>query len=110
MAKVVNVLPLYDDSDYFYVVSLEDIAYKIRLYYNERVEAWAIDLAYADGVPIITGESLVRAYPIFLDYKISGLSGYFYLEEIGKPINETNAHPFEIWKYFTFYYIYDDGE
>ncbi len=110
MARVVNILPLYQDADYSYTVSLEGIAYKIRLYFNERVQRWAIDLFYADGTPIVLGESLVRNYPIFLDYQIEGLSGYFYIEEIGKDINETNKHFFEIWKYFRFYYIYDDGE
>lgn len=110
MAKVVEQLPLYEEPDYFYVVALEDIAYQLRFYYNERVQRWAIDLSYADNTPIILGEHLAREYPLFLDYEIIGLSGYFYLEPIGKPINETNEHPYEIWKYFNFYYIYDDGE
>lgn len=110
MAVVTKNLPLYDDPDYFYVVSLEDIAYQIRLYYNERIKRWAIDLSYADGTPIIVGQSLVRNYPMFEDYDIQGLNGFFYLEEIGKDLNETNENPFEIRKYFRFYYIYDDGE
>lgn len=110
MAQIINILPLYADPDYRYTVTLEGIAYMIRLYFNERVQRWAIDLSYADGTPIILGESLVRNYPLFLDYHIDGLSGYFYIEEIGKDMNETNNHFYEIWKYFRFYYIYDDGE
>lgn len=110
MAIRAEILPLYPDADYFYITVLEGIAYKIRFYYNERVQRWAIDLRYADNTPIVLGETLVRNYPIFLDYQIEGLNGYFYLEEIGKDINETNNHNFEIWKYYRLYYIYNDGE
>lgn len=110
MAEVISLLPLYQDADYSYNVSLEDISYEIRLYFNERMQHWAMDLRYSDGTPVVLGEALVRNYPIYLDYRIEGLNGYFYIEEIGKNINETNEHPFELWKYFRFYYIYDDGE
>ena len=110
MAQNYEILPLYSDPDYYYVVSLQGIAYKIRFYYNERVARWCMDLSYADGTPIVLGESLVRNFPMFLDYHIEGLTGYFFLEEVGKNINETNNNPYEVWKYFRLYYIYESGE
>lgn len=108
MATRVISIPFYRDPDYFYTIALQNVAYTIRFYYNERVERWAMDFSYADGTPIIMGQSLVRNYPMYFDYHIPSLTGYFYVEEIGKSINETEKNTYEIWKYFKMYYIYEE--
>ena len=103
-------LPLFDSSNYFFTASLEGIAYQIWLYYNERMEQWIFNLQDVEGNPIILGEGVVPRYPMLLDYNIPDLSGYFWFEPIGKNQNETLINPFELKKYYTLYYIYDDGE
>ena len=102
-------LPLFSEPDYEYIISLERVAYKIRFYYNERMQQWIIDLRYANNDPIILGEALVPRFPIFLDYDIE-LTGTFYLEPIGDFKNETVINPFELNQYYKLYYYWDDGE
>ena len=108
METIVLELPLYKDPDYAYIVSLQGRAYKIRLYYNERMSRWIFNLAYADGAPIVTGEALSLEYPLFLDYGVEDLTGYFYLSPIGKKQNNTELHPFELQKYYKLYYVYEE--
>lgn len=99
------LLPLYPDPDYNYFVSLERVSYKLRFYYNERMQQWIMSMYYSDGTPIVLGEAVVDQYPIFLDYAIEP-SGYFWLEPIGKDQNHTIAHPYEIHQYYNLYYRY----
>lgn len=101
-------LPLYPDPDYYYPISLQGSVYRIRFYFNERVRKWAFDVSYSGGEPIVLGTSLVRGFPMFLDYNISGLDGYFLLREIGKDINNTISNDYEIWKYYKLYYIWEE--
>lgn len=98
-------LPLYPDPDYVYFISLERVAYKLRFYYNERMEQWIVDLRYADNTPIVLGESVVEQYPMFADYAIEP-TGYLWLEPIGKSQNHTVSHPYEISKYYKLFYYY----
>jgi len=100
-------IPLYSDPDYEYIISLERVAYKIRFYYNERMQQWIIDLRYADNTPIVLGEALVPSYPLFYDYNLEDLSGLFWLEPIGKNMNETIQNPFELNQYYKLYYYYE---
>lgn len=107
MAFFRKELPLYADPDYSYVVSLDRIAYRIRFYYNERMQQWVIDLRYANGDPVILGEAVVEQYPMFLDYATE-LTGYFWLEPIGKNQNETVSNPFHLSKYYKLFYYYEE--
>lgn len=109
MTVLYNNLPLHSEEDYTYNVSLEGNAYNLRFYYNNRMEKWIFDLSYANGDPIILGTPLVPNYELLI-YYITPLSGMFYLEPIGKNQNETIINPFELWKYYNFFYIYDDEE
>lgn len=102
-------LPLYTDADYFYTVSLERVAYRLRLYYNDRMQQWMIDLRYANNDPIVLGEALVPEYPLFFDY-VTELTGFFWLSPIGKSQNQTISNPFELNKYFEFNYFYEDSD
>lgn len=103
-------LPLFQDADYEYVVSLQRVAYKLRFFYIEREERWAIDLRYADNTPIVLGAALVPEYPLFLDYYIEDLTGTFWLEPIGKNKNETVSNPFELNEYYRLFYYFEDEE
>ena len=109
MIKYVN-LPLFDNPSYSYRISLEEISYKFKFYFNTRDNRWMFDLSYADGEPIVLGEALVPNYPILLDYNIENLSGYMYLQPIGENQNETITNPYELNQYYTLRYYYDDGE
>lgn len=105
-------LTLYNHPNYSFTCSLEDRSYRIRLYYNERMASWVIDLSYSDRTPIILGQRLTPQFPLFLDYNLSGLSGYFHLVPIGKDQNYTSINPLELYRYYELYYVYqvDDGE
>lgn len=102
-------LPLYRDADYEYTVSLERVSYKLRFYYNERMEQWIADLRYANNDPIVLGEAVSPEYPLFVDYRLE-LTGFFWLEPIGKSKNETISNPLEIDKYYNLFYFYEDTE
>lgn len=100
-------LPLYQDPAYTYITSLERVAYKLRFYYNERMQQWIVDLYYANNDPVVLGEAVVPGYPMFLDYTTE-LSGFLWLEPIGKSQNETIQNPFELNKYYRLYYFYEE--
>lgn len=107
MALFRKELPLYTDPDYSYVISLDRVAYKVRLYYNERMEQWILDLSYANGDPVVLGEAIVEQYPMFIDYATE-LTGFFWLEPIGMDQNETTSNPFHLSKYYRFFYYYEE--
>lgn len=107
MALFRKELPLYTDPDYSYVISLDRVAYKVRLYYNERMEQWILDLNYANGDPVVLGEAIVEQYPMFIDYATE-LTGFFWLEPIGMDQNETTSNPFHLSKYYRFFYYYEE--
>jgi hypothetical protein len=101
-------LPLYDEEDYFYYVPLERTSYKLRIYYNSRIQGWILDLMEGNDEPIVMGMALVPNYPIAGDY-LTSLTGFFWLEAIGAEKNETIINPYELWKYYRLFYIYEDG-
>jgi len=111
MSLEVLHLPLFNSPDYRYSVSLEGSSFEIRIYYNERVEWWAIDVRHSDGDPIVLGQRLSIEHPLFLDYVLDGLTGMFWLEPKGKFKNQTLKHPLELHKYYNlFYYFEEDDE
>lgn len=100
-------LPLYDSPDYFFTVPLEGTLYKIRLYFNERMQWWMIDLRYANNNPLFLGERLSPNYPLFDDYIKDNLSGFFFLSPKGKYKNQTVRNPYKLSKYYSLYYYFD---
>lgn len=110
MAYHYTNIPLYQEPDYEYIITLERVAVKIRFYFNERMQQWIIDLRYADNTPIVLGEALVPNYPLFADYLLGELSGNFWLEPIGKNQNETVFNPYELNQYYKLFYVYEDEE
>lgn len=104
-------LPLFTDPVYSYSVALEGEAFIFKVYYNERTELWHWDLNFEDGTPLILGSALIPNYPIGVDYILTPLTGYLWLEN--KSTTNTEKYkefPFELSQYYRLYYIYDDGE
>lgn len=103
-------IPLYSDAFYTYRISLEGNSYTLNFYYNERAEGWFFDIYEEGGVPVVLGERLVANYPILLDYALSDLTGYLWLEPIGDSVERYRTDPFLLSKYTRLFWIYDDGE
>lgn len=105
--KYVN-LPLFSDAEYEYSIALQGLSYILRFIYNERMKLYTLNLYDADRNPIVLGEALVPSYPIFFDYAISPLSGYFYLSEKANVQSEPyKIYPDKLATHYNFYYIYD---
>lgn len=102
-------LPLFSDPDYKYSFTLERISYRFRFYYNERMETWIMEIRLSDGTPVVMGVPLVPYYPMTIDYA-DEISGFFWLEPVGENQNETTSNPFELYKYYRLFYVWDDGE
>ena len=103
-------MPLYEDAAYFYRVSLEGRSYIFSAHYNERAEGWFFGLKTEDGVDVVVGERLIANYPILMDYTLPNLTGYLFLEPIGKSIERYRTDPALLAKYFRLFYIYNDQE
>lgn len=111
MAKKYVALPLFSDAEYEYTVALQGDSYTLRFTYNERMKLYSISLLSADLVPIVMGEALVPSYPMFFEYAIYPLTGYFYMYEKANIISEPyKVYPENINEYYDLVYIYDDGE
>lgn len=111
MADKYISLPLFSDADYEYSVALQGNSYVLRFIYNERMSLYTISLYDSDSNPIVVGEALVPNYPIFFEYAIFPLTGYFVMEE--KALIESEpykTYPDKIDEYYWLYYVFDDGE
>lgn len=108
MATKYISLPLYSDPDYTYAVALQDVSYNLEFIYNERTQLYSISLYDQDNNPIVLGEALVPNYPIFKDYAIFPLTGFFWMEEKADIISEPyKAYPDSIDQYYNLFYIYE---
>lgn len=108
MANNYLKLPLFSDADYNYSVNLQGNSYILDFKYNERAAMYFLSLYTADDVPIVEGHALVPTYPIFLDYSLFPLTGYFWMEEKAAIISEPyKAYPDKIDEYYNFYYRWD---
>lgn len=106
--KYVN-LPLFADADYEYSIALQEDSYVLRFIYNERMKLYTINLYDADSNPIIVGEALVPNYPIFFEYALYPLTGYFWMEEKATIISEPyKVYPDNINEYYNFFYIWSE--
>lgn len=98
-------LPLYPEQDYFYSVVLDDVACIIRLFYNQRVDGWFMDLREDGGEYFIQGMRIVPDYPMTIDYPSVPLDGFFYLESIGDSNRKFTTDAFNLFKWFRFFFI-----
>lgn len=100
-------MPIYEDAIYTYRIALEGNSYTFNAYYNERAEGWLFDLLEEGGVPVVLGVRLVPNYPMLIDYNLTNLSGYMWLEPIGNSVERIRTDPFLLSKYFRLFYIFD---
>lgn len=108
MATKYISLPLYSDPDYTYAVALQGVSYNLEFIYNERTQLYSLSLYDQDNDPIVLGEALVPNYPIFKDYAIFPLTGFFWMEEKADIISEPyKAYPDSIDQYYNLFYIYE---
>lgn len=104
-------LPLFNDVFYEYSISLQNQSVVLRFTYSERSEAYFFDLLDQDNNLIIGGERLVPGYPMFKDYALFPLTGWFWMEEIADIISEPyKIYPDKLDEYYRMWYVYDDGE
>ena len=81
-------IPIIDEPFYDLSISLEGNSYILEFIYNERMSLYTLSLYDAERNPIVLGASLVPEYPIFFDYAIENLTGYFYLTKKSTLISE----------------------
>lgn len=105
---VYNVsLPLYNEADYQYGVSLEGNSYVLEFIYNERCKLYFLSLFSSDLEPIVQGIAVTPSYPIMIDYALPNLSGWFWLEVKSELLSEPyKTYPQDIDQYYNFYYSY----
>lgn len=109
--KFVQVqLPLYEEEDYTYTVSLEGQAYNLRIYYNRRMQVWFLDVTRDDGIDIALGVGLTAYAPILKEYSTPGLTGFMWLQSVGGNDNQTQLHPSLLSKYYELFYIWQEEE
>lgn len=107
MTMVYTPLPLFNEWDYEYQVSLEGNAYSLRIYYNERIKGWCFDLSVEGGASIVNGLRLVPYYPILQDYVTPNLTGFMWLEPIGDSLEKFREEPENLYKWFRCYWIFE---
>lgn len=100
-------LPLFKDAFYTYPITLEGVSYILEFIYNDRMRSYCFSLYDADRNPIILGERLVPSYPMFREYALPNLTGWFWMEEISIIISEPyKQYPEDIDEYYNFYYVW----
>ncbi len=101
-------VPLDESSYYGLSISLEGNSYNLDFIYNERSELYHLSLFDSDNNPIVVGAGLVPSYPIFLDYALNNLTGYFWLVNKGAINTEKyKEFPDKISEYYDLFYIYN---
>lgn len=101
-------IPLSDDTFYGMAIALEGVSYSIDINYNERSELYYLSLYDADRNPLVLGVGLVPSYPITVDYRISNLTGFFWMFANSSATSEPyKDFPDKISQYYTLIYAYE---
>lgn len=109
MADKYVSLPLFADTVYEYGIALQGDSYIVEFVYVERMKLYLLNLYDADRNPIVTGEALVPNYPMFFDYAIYPLTGYFYMYEKADILSEPyKTYPDKIDEYYSLVYVYSE--
>ncbi len=58
-------LPTFDDEDYEYQIRLDGVYLTLTFRWNDRTEAWYLDIATEDGEPIASGRKIVIGASLF---------------------------------------------
>lgn len=63
-------LPLYPDEPAFsYAIQLDGVTYRLSYHWEERTASWYVDLADAEGVPLVSGIRLDHRKNLWGRYK-----------------------------------------
>jgi hypothetical protein len=102
-------LPLFADPYYSYPIALQGNSYILEFIYNERTQLYSLSLYDSESNPIVLGEALVPNYPIFKDYAIFPLTGFFWMEEKADILSEPyKVYPDSLDQYYSMYYMYSE--
>lgn len=74
-----TLCPLYEDDNYGYELALDSVNHYFTFWYNERLEAYMLNLSNADEEVLIENYPLRPYFPMLSQYRFTGLSGYFAL-------------------------------
>lgn len=100
---------MFADAYYSYPIALQSNSYILEFIYNERTQLYSLSLFDSESNPIVLGEALVPNYPIFKDYAIFPLTGFFWMEEKADIISEPyKAYPDSLDQYYNLYYLYSE--
>lgn len=102
-------IPLFEEEDFNYTISIQDNAYDLRIYYNRRMKRWFLDLLLDDGTEILMGAGLVQYYPISADYNFKDLTGFFWLQPKGVGTDQTPLNPEKLFEYYDLFYMWNEA-
>lgn len=106
-------LPLFEDVSYSYTTDIQDQSYELTFDYNVRMKTWYMAIAIPQDnneAKLVSSVRLVPYHELCQNYKLTGLTGYFWLQPIGNSLEKFKEEPFNISKWFELLYVYDDGE
>lgn len=107
MATKGVVIPLFNLPYYSYSIALEGASYILQFVYNERTQLYSMNILTADNVPVLMGVGVVPSYPITIDYTLTGLSGWFWMQEKAtSPSEAYKQYPDRIDQFYDFFYSY----
>lgn len=111
-------LPLYNEPDYSYDVSLNRTSYTIRMFYNERSRSWHMDLQDQEGEYIFQGVRIAEETPLYSNNTSGDTTttttednGYFYLMPVGetRTLSIGCRDPYRIDRWCKLYYLFPEG-
>ncbi len=98
---------LSKDPYYTYKQTLDDKDFILTFRYSKRAKSWYMDLADSDKTPLVLGVRLVPEYPLFEDYVINDLDGFFWLSpDVPSNINTFYEQPENLPDFFTLRYFF----
>ena len=104
-------LPLYNEPDYSYDVSLNRTSYTIRMFYNERSRSWHMDLQDQEGEYIFQGVRIAEETPLYSGSKDAILmvviSTSCLLET--RTLTLDCRDPYRIDRWCKLYYLFPEG-
>jgi hypothetical protein len=106
LALIEVELPLFNEPDYIYQVSLEDNSYSLRFTYNQVMKLTTLSIYDVDQKPVCCGVGLVPNYPIILSYALPELTGAFIMASKAAVDTEFyKIYPENLATYYTLSYI-----
>lgn len=104
-------LPIFNDTFYSYLVSLEGNRYELEFLFLERLGQWVVSLKASDGTVLVKNQRLTPETPLFLDYKLPNLTGAFYFKPVSQSVYRSESNNLLKPKgFYELFYIFNDGE